>query len=246
MTDTTIRHIATVFPIDPKMFKTEAKFNRRRSIIREFSVNTSTHGIPGIARSQNLSNRLFWTAALLIFTGVMIFFISASIRDYFQYPTQTSVTTIIERTQKFPAVTFCNYSPLRYDLFIQPFRHFINATNTTTITLGNAPLIRDFIRYRFNSNQSIDEYLFTVNTLLISCDYNGDRCSPNDFLTFFSPLYGACFTFNAKLKTMDESSLRLTTDKGGNGLLQLKLYSHSHLYVPFVSEGNQLKCMNNE
>lgn len=35
------------------------KRRRRRSIIRNFCLNTSAHGLPGIARSQSIWNRLF-------------------------------------------------------------------------------------------------------------------------------------------------------------------------------------------
>ena len=34
------------------------RMRRRRSILQEFSVNTSTHGIPGIARSESVTNRI--------------------------------------------------------------------------------------------------------------------------------------------------------------------------------------------
>ncbi|CAF5142835.1 unnamed protein product, partial [Rotaria sp. Silwood1] len=68
MTDTTIKHIATVFPVDAEALKPDLKLHRRRSIIRDFSLNTSTHGIPGIARSQSIHNRIFWIVSTLVFT----------------------------------------------------------------------------------------------------------------------------------------------------------------------------------
>ncbi|CAF1316500.1 unnamed protein product [Rotaria sordida] len=131
MTETTIKQLATVFPIDAKALEPDPKFRRRRSIIREFSLNTSTHGIPGIARSQNIHNRIFWIVSTLIFTGIMLFFIVESMKAYFNYPTQTSVSFIVERSQAFPAVSICNFSPIRFDNFIEPFLNFTKSRNLT-------------------------------------------------------------------------------------------------------------------
>ncbi len=245
MADTqTIKHIATVFPITADALKTDLRFHRRRSIIREFSLNTSTHGIPGIARSQSIPNRIFWTVSLLAFTGIMTFFVVESIKDYFGYPTQTSVAFVVQRTQSFPAVSICNYSPIRFDTFIGPFINYTNARNltntndTSTISFVQANFIRDFFQHVFNNNESVNEYLFPLKSMLIACEYNGQTCNYTDFIPFLSSSYGNCYTFNAKLKS-NQSSVRSTTENGRIGRLQLKLYAHSHQYVPYVAEGNR-------
>ena len=242
MTDSTIKHIATVFPISADALKSDRIVHRRRSIIREFSLNTSTHGIPGIARSESIHNRSFWTISLLIYTSIMIYFITQSIIIYFNYSTQTSVTIIVARLQSFPAVSVCNYSPVRFDTFILPFINFTNSHNltdtndTSTISADQAELIRVFFQYLFNSNSSVNNYLFPLKSMLISCIYNGAACAHTDFIPFLSAIHGLCFTFNAKIK-FNESSVRNTTDNGGKGKLQLQLYAHSHQYVPYISEG---------
>src|SRR4051812_13498924 len=65
--------IATDIPTIGEVWTSETLKHRRRSIIREFALNTSTHGLPGIARSESKHNRVFWTISFLIFTGIMIF-----------------------------------------------------------------------------------------------------------------------------------------------------------------------------
>jgi hypothetical protein len=247
MTDITIKQIPTVFPVKAEPLTPDPKFNRRRSIIREFALNTSANGIPSIARSVSIANRIFWIVATLAFLGTMLFFVIESIIAYFNYPTQTSVSVIVAHSQPFPAVSICNYSPLRYDAFINDFLNYTNSrnlTNTTdnsTISPEQANYIRDFFEYILNSNYSsiIEKYLFPLNAMLISCVYNGQFCNDSDFITFLSSSYGQCYTFNAKIKT-DQNSVRLTTDDGGYGLLQLQLYAYNYQYVPYVSEGNQI------
>lgn len=216
---------------------------RRLSIIREFALYTSTDGLPGIARSQSKHNCIFWTVSFLIATGIMNYFVTQSIQNFFQYPTKTSVSVYVERSQTFPAVTFCNYSPGRFDRFIEPFLNYtnsINATNTndtTTFTLQQASLIRDYMQYLLNTGQSVGQYFFSLDTMLIECSYNNITCTIDDFISFLSSKYGQCYTFNAKTKSTNGSNLRHTDANGGTGRLTLSLYAQSHLYIPYVSEG---------
>ena len=242
MTDSTIKHIATVFPINAEALKSDPKSPRRRSIIREFSLNTSTHGIPGIARSRSIQNRIFWTVSSIAFTAIMVFFIVQSIQAYFSYPTQTSVTFVVERLQAFPAVSICNYAPLRLDKFIQPFRDYLRSRNlpisndSKTIASFEAEYIRDFFQNSLAKNESIEKYVIPLNSSLMFCTYNDKACHTNDFITFLSASHGYCYTFNAKRKS-NSTGVRKTTEYGGDGRLRLQLYVHSYQYVPYVTEG---------
>ncbi|CAF4205279.1 unnamed protein product, partial [Adineta steineri] len=124
MSEVTTKDKPTNFSTDLEIVKSESKLHQSRSIIREFSLNTSMHGIAGISRSQSIHNRIFWSIAILIFTGMMFYFSIQAIRAYFKYPTEISVEFIEEWPQAFPAVTICNYSPLRYDQFIMPYLNY--------------------------------------------------------------------------------------------------------------------------
>ena len=217
---------------------------RRRSILRGFALSTSTHGLPGIARSQSKHNCIFWTASFCIFTGVMIYFVSQSIMAYFQYATQTSVSIVVERSQAFPAVSICNYQPVIYDRLIGPFlnytnsRNLTNTTDTTTLTPKQAEYLHDFLQYEVNRNATMEQYFFPLQFMMIDCAYNGMHCTTDDFIGFTSSAHGACYTFNPKLKGSNQSAPRRTTDMGGSGRLQLFLYTQSHLYTPYVAGGS--------
>jgi hypothetical protein len=242
MTDTTVKHIATVFPVNAEALKPESRFHRRRSIVREFAINTSTNGIPGIAKSESIHNRIFWTLSFLVFTGIMMYFLVENIIAYFGYPTQTSVSFVVARSQPFPAVSICNYSPLRYDVFIEPFLNYTNSLNltntndTSTITQIQANYINGFVQLILNTNTPATELFFPLESMLLYCSYNGATCEATDFISFYSSIYGLCYTFNAQLKS-NQSNLRQTTDNGGSGTLQLRLYAQSQDYVPYVADG---------
>ena len=228
---------------------TNAYAYRRRSIVREFALTTSTHGVPGIARSRSKLNGLFWTVSFLAFTGVMIYFVTQSIRNYFQYPTQTLVSIVLDQSAAFPAVTICNYSPLRFDLVIEPFLNDTNTRNLTNIpgasriTLKDASSIHNFLINRMNEGGSIRTYLFPLTSMLLKCEYNGMSCNASDFRSFLSSKFGLCYTFNAKVQGPKASRVRSITENGGVGKLQLTLYAHSHLYVPYFAQGQFVATM---
>jgi hypothetical protein len=249
MSDSTIKHIATVFPINAEALKPDPTFHRRRSILREFAINTTTAGIPGIAKSASIHNRIFWTVSFLVFTGIMMYFLVENIIAYFGYPTQTSVSFLVARSQPFPAVTICNYSPIRYDVFIEPFINYTNSINvtdtndTSTITAIQAAYINEFIQILLNSGQPPAKYCFPLESMLLNCLYNGATCQATDFISFFSSDYGLCYTFNAQTKS-NTSNIRQTTDNGASGKLELRLYAQSQDYVPYLSGGtfNNIFC----
>ena len=47
---------------------------RRRSIVRQFCLNTSTHALLGIARSESVHNRVFWSISFVFFHGCDVVF----------------------------------------------------------------------------------------------------------------------------------------------------------------------------
>ena len=242
MPDQTAATLATISPIDADTRKSRRASPRARAIIREFALNTSTHGIPGIARSQSHHNRFFWTISLLAFTGIMMYFITESIRAYFEYPIQTLVAIAEENNPVFPAVTICNYSPLRYDRFIGPFLNYTNAlnltntTDTTSFTEAQSGYIRDFFQYKLNRGESLVEYFYTLDSMLISCKYNSLNCSSADFITFISSRYGHCYTFNARSPRIRNGTVLNSGLNGEWGNIKMEFYVHSHQYVPYFSD----------
>lgn len=239
----TISHLVTAFPVDPRALAPSTKLQRSRSIIKEFSLNTSTHGLAGIARSQSKYNCVFWSVSSIIFTGIMLYFVARSISAYYQYPLQTLVSFDDQWPQTFPAVTLCNYSPLRYDRFIGPFLNYTNTlsltntTDTSKFSSVQALYIQQYLQYKLNRNESLDDFYYPLSSMLIECVYNGENCSAADFIQFTSPGYGLCYTFNAQSDYINGGQVHYNNENGYSGELNLRLYAHSHQYVPFSFDG---------
>ncbi|UJR29642.1 hypothetical protein I4U23_017190 [Adineta vaga] len=215
--------------------------SRHRSIIREFSLNTSMHGVPGIARAESLPNKIFWTISFICFLGIMIFFIVNAIRNYFQYPTHIDSSFEIEWPQYFPAISFCNLASLSFDKFIDPFINFTltnnlsNIIDRTTFLPSQAEFIWSFLIDRINKNESIESISFTLSSMLFKCSFNSQPCSISDFIIFQSANYGLCYRFNAKMKNIIYNNhIRHSNQYGGSGILSLDLYLHSNQYLPYT------------
>ncbi|CAF3823949.1 unnamed protein product [Adineta steineri] len=235
--------MSTIIPSDKITVNGKGKWRRRHSIVREFSLNTSTHGIPGIARSESIHNRVFWSISFIGFAAIMVYFIVKAISAYFGYPTQFNLDVVSEWPQYFPAVTICNSSPLRFDKFIEPFLNYTNSLNltnsndTSTLSSLQATYISDFLIDKINKNVSLESMFYSLSSMLYKCTYNGLPCSTADFISFTTASYGRCYTFNAKMINSNGDNLRYGNDNAGNGILELEFYIHSHQYVPYFTTG---------
>lgn len=243
MSNKVIDQVATVFPINAEALKPEPKFQRSRTIIKDFSLNTSTHGVPGIARSLSMPNRVFWSIASIVFLGIMLYFIISAMVTYLKYPTQTTIDVVQRWPLAFPAVTICNYFPLRYDQFIGPFLNYTNAmnwtntTDTSSFSREQTAYISPFLLDLTVRNIDYSPILYPLDAMLISCSYNSMPCTAANFTSFTSQKYGACYTFNAKAKNLPNGGVRYNSDNGDSGTFQLELYVHRHQYIPYTTKG---------
>ena len=176
----------------------------------------------------------------------MLYFIIKSIINYFNYPTQINVDIIREWPQYFPAFSICNACPFHLDQFLPAFLNFTykfnltNDTNASTLDPSLSPYILDFLVYEMNKNEALLSSLYPLASMLYQCTYNSVPCSVSDFVPFFSASYGFCYTFNGKMKNVSNDSVRYAYEYGGDGILDLQLYVHSHQYVPYFCRSKNI------
>jgi hypothetical protein len=177
---------------------------RRRSIILDFFRATSIHGLPAISRAYGPTNLFCWSLIFILFTVVMLYFVTIAILAYFTYPTQTNVDIVVEYPMLFPAVTVCNYAVVRYDLFIGLFINYTNSVGLTSSNTSATPdfsdpnvqnAINQFITDFLNKNENIIDFAFSLEELLFSCAYNGLSCSASDFIQVNFPYFFSIFSF---------------------------------------------------
>ena len=84
------------------------KLEKISQAAKEVLVNSTSHGIPNIIRSENLIIKLVWLLFLLASTGLCSFLVAQSIFNYYNYDVNTKTRIIYERQVPFPTITICN------------------------------------------------------------------------------------------------------------------------------------------
>ncbi|XP_069486423.1 acid-sensing ion channel 5 [Ambystoma mexicanum] len=172
----------------------------------EFANSTSFHGMHNLVRKRSKIHRTLWTLVVIGSVIIVTWQICTRFINYLSWPTTTSVTVQYVENIEFPAVTFCNLNRFQTqavaNLSVIFFLWSIVSTVLHVSTSENnskiAQEIADFLQ--LHQNFSIKEFtrnngFYLDNSTLLSCDFFGKPCYPEDFEHVFTE-YGNCFTFN--------------------------------------------------
>jgi len=76
------------------------------------------------------------------------------------------------------------------------------------------------------TDNDLKTFGFTMDTMLISCFFDGIACNANDFTWSYSYQYGSCYTFNAAKDNYGNATNAKRTRKfGPNSGLSLELFT---------------------
>ncbi|CAF1236001.1 unnamed protein product [Adineta steineri] len=212
---------------------------RRRSIVIDYLLAASTHGLRGVGRAYSTCNRTFWVIVFTLATGLMFYFVIQSILQYYAYPTQTKVEINLDLAMDFPAVTVCSATPNRYDKtnisLVNLFHRLYPSYAKFNQTILNSLLIPLYIDL-FNRNQIEEEQSigYKLTDIMLYCNYSGIDCS-NAFVPSLSSIFGNCYTFNWKTSipffTLNSVSNTFVIKEG----LSLGFYIPRESYFPSLS-----------
>ncbi len=164
-----------------------------------------------------------------------------SIIAYFDYETVVGVRRIKEVQVEFPQVTICNLNA--FDVGTDEFsgtyinrvllKNNISPSITPTdsqsaldLVLTAANVIKSAIVADTNLTDASKQKIgFTMDTMLISCYFDGIKCNSSDFTWSHSYEYGNCYSFNAKIdENKNEKVARFTKKSGPKNGLNLELF----------------------
>lgn len=201
--------------------------------LKEIGESSSIHGIPNFIKSKSLSLKLIWIFAFVGSFSYCIFSLITIIINYFNFNVLVRMQIFQSHNTEFPAVTFCN---------INPFDYTINENFKNVSLLLNESFIYDD---NFNSqicDNDMAEVLnfqlpnlkgFSLEKLLISCQYDREPCNLNNFYLQRAFYFRNCYTFNlGKNSTGHSIPIKKTKRPGNINGLKLKIFVGAPEYQP--------------
>jgi hypothetical protein len=181
---------------------------------------TTLHAVVHIIESSNWFLRIMW---LLLFLGgfaYCLYVLIQTFTQYFNYRVSVSIERIQETPVKFPAVTICNLNTFNNDAYDYFNKNNLNNTecfeydrikngtsfqecfeNDDSSSLNFIEFIDSAKRFVASDSNLNLKSKFSLgydldNDLLVSCNFNGLKCTGKNFTKFWDNDYGNCYTIN--------------------------------------------------
>ncbi|XP_060600472.1 uncharacterized protein LOC132753933 isoform X2 [Ruditapes philippinarum] len=219
--------------------------------VRDFTQNTTLHGVRYIGASHAPFRRFMWLIFVLAcLTGVILQIIDR-VGYFYERPIAVNVKINYNQTLDFPAVTICNQNAFRATKASETHRYrLIELLFSTTGTISLQQL------EQFNATDLSLEELYTSlahtkEDFIISCVWKNGNCSHEDFEMILTD-HGVCYIFKKKKQDMlvsssgVDSGLRVTLNveqyeymTGPHDAAGIKILLHDSREMPFVHELGQ-------
>ncbi|RNA38783.1 acid-sensing ion channel 1-like [Brachionus plicatilis] len=201
--------------------------------LKEIVESSSMHGIPNVIRTKSTVIRIFWILIILSFFSYSTYSVVLIIIKYFQYNVIVRMKIVESYNSEFPAVTFCNINP--FDFTIEENFKMVS------LLLNESFLYRNDLKSKICNSQMtgmLNNALpnlkgFTLEKLLVSCQFDEKPCDPNNFFPQRTFYYRNCYSFNYGKNSTGQSIPIQNAKRTGiiNGLT-LKLFIGAPEYQP--------------
>jgi hypothetical protein len=201
------------------MENSHKSFNLKKKVKKllvDWLNRTSSHGLPNAVRAKTQFTRIVWLTFFFICLVLCCIAINQAFVDYYKYDTIITTKLIRESPTDYPAVTFCNLNPFNEQRAMSFMEKSLKGPGMVKCTDKNANLseqrlcltasmmtnsyqMRVLKRRLLNANLTNEErinYGFTIDDMLIDCEFNNKPCFKKDFQCYWNNDYGNCCTFN--------------------------------------------------
>lgn len=165
------------------------------SICQEFTQSTTLHGIQYVFKRSSKKKRIIWLLCLLVFAACYVHFMLVIIVSYFSYDVISHIRLINQDVAQFPAVTICNFNPIRKDYVeknnLQKLLSLFSAepfTKADWDALGQNLTKTSIQKIHQDGSHRLSDMLY-------SCSFGRMDCGTYNFTPVFTRI-GLCHTFN--------------------------------------------------
>ena len=175
--------------------------------IKQFLIDWNDHstwaGLNNMFRTQSKTVFSVWFIFYLASITYCIYNCVNLTLAFFNYNVLINMEFKTEIPTTFPAVTICNLNPIDRRKGSDYIDRILIANNleyvhNTFLININPDMILNLVKSSLISNYSHQANLgFTLDYMLLNCQFNGYSCNQSDFITTYNYDYGNCFTFNS-------------------------------------------------
>jgi hypothetical protein len=176
-----------------------------KDIGRECALNSTSHSVPKIFRTDNLLIKAMWLLLTVVSVGGCSYIIFLIFADYLSYDVVTKIRVVDEAEPPFPTITICNKNAIVTEAGRELFNEIEPGFESTLSSLQYEENYKSFTaNYRVltilkTNNFTTDQKLsinYPRSSFIYSCQMNFFPCDYDNFQWYFSPIYGMCYSYN--------------------------------------------------
>jgi hypothetical protein len=218
--------------------ETNTKKETLGSILFNWISDTSSHGIPKIINKELYMIKFMWSVFVIISWAACFYFIINTFVQFFKWDVNVSATREEERPAQFPAIDICNLNP--YDgnkVTLEPVNEeYVLVDGLSLLDSAKNFKIKADAYIKKKSNEFEDNASkgllnitwigYQLKDMLVSCRFQEQPCTVDDFTQYHNYYYGNCYRFNGGLNALNQKvSIRKTTMPGWRYGLQIELFT---------------------
>jgi len=209
-------------PID--LIEKSYKLKNLKLIVKEWSLASSAQCLPKIFQYENAFIRIVFVFILLAFLSGTFFLLIRAVFDFLSYDVVSQIRVYDEATLTYPVITICDANPftsqeaegILKELKIEQANLYkgFNPDNLLGDPAIQSLISQYFSYVSYSMNRAFDlddEKKQKLSNSLISkikfCTFDNRPCEKNDFVWYFSYLYGNCFMFNSNASQVKKTKM---------------------------------------
>jgi hypothetical protein len=174
----------------------------------EITQTSTTYGVPNFFRTNRLFFKLIWVSYILASACLSAFFVTQSIIYYYQYDIVTKVTVFNEYPSPFPAVAICNINPFTTNYSVEFSKKVFDKYHFPYTSMAQDFSKKKFFSFKYLLETHAKDPSFSdenkkklghrLEDILLTCLYEMNPCTADDFEWFYDLDFGNCWIFNYK------------------------------------------------
>ena len=182
-------------------------------LLKEHLTNELFAAILHAYHTPRIALKLFLIVFLLIAVGLASYTTVNLVLSYLEYGVATLTRSVYETPATFPKVTFCNVNQFT-TAYSFDFLQTLGTLQNGSLNVYDANMVARLSRFQKSSMANVERNIFNslvvnftdadkrklaheLSDVLLSCQFNYQECTKEDFVWEFDLNYGNCFSFNS-------------------------------------------------